>query len=123
MILFLAADLLWASRIKGTADALGLPCRPARNPEMLDARLAESPVAACILDLEAPDAAFAILERLRGETAGERERAVRILAFGPHVRKDLFQQALAAGADEVLPRSLFDRDLAAILQRLAAPPA
>ena len=37
----------------------------------------------------------------------------RIVAFGPHVDDELLQQARAAGADSVLPRSQFFRDPAA----------
>lgn len=103
MILYLAADLIWATRIKGVADALGLPCRPARTVEMLDARLADSPVSAVLLDLEKPDEALAMLARLRGPAAGERERAVRVLCWGPHVAKDLLQRARAPGRMRCCP--------------------
>lgn len=118
MILYSAADLLWATRIKSTADSLGVPCRPARDVAMLEARLADSEVRALLVDLEAPGRGLELIARLRGAAAGERERAVRIMAFGPHVAKELFQQARDAGADDVLPRGAFDRNLPDILVNL-----
>lgn len=39
----------------------------------------------------------------------------RVVAFGPHVDTELFEQAAADGADVVLPRSRFFRDPAAAL--------
>lgn len=42
MILYFAADLLWASKIKLTADAIGIVCRPVRSVSMLEARLADT---------------------------------------------------------------------------------
>ncbi len=119
MILYLAADLLWASKIKGTADALTLACRPVRSLEMLEERLADSPVAALLVDLDKPEEAMAFIARLRGASASPAERAIRILAFGPHVAKQALQAARDAGADEVLPRGSFDHDMANIMTRLA----
>lgn len=119
MLLYLAADLIWATRIKGTADALGLPCRPVRNPDMLEARLAEGGVSSVLLDLEKAEEAMAMIRRLRGAGASPGERAVTILCWGPHVAKDLMQAARDAGADEVLPRGAFDHHLPEILLRLS----
>jgi hypothetical protein len=39
--------------------------------------------------------------------------AARLVCFGPHVDEDAFAAANAAGADAVLPRSQFFRDVAA----------
>lgn len=123
MILYLAADLIWATKIKSVADSLGLPCRPVRSLEMLEARLGDQPqddpVAALILDLEKPDEALAMIAHVRTSQSGVNDRHIRILAFGPHVLKDLFQKARDAGADEVLPRGAFDRSLPEVLLNLA----
>jgi len=123
MILYLAADLLWATKIKGCADLLGLPCRPVRSLDMLDARLAEqtpeAPVSAVLLDLEKPDEALAMIARLRGPGASDEERRITLLAFGPHVLTDLFQRARDAGADRVLARGALDRTMSDVLRSLA----
>ncbi len=159
MILYLAADLLWASKIKGTADALSIPCRPVRTLEMLEARLGEaagasgngesnerragagigergtagadapgagsagasaagdSSLRAILLDLDKAEEALAMIARVRSE---ERWRGVRVVCFGPHVAKELFQRARDAGADEVMPRGSLDARLDEVLLRLEA---
>lgn len=115
MILYFAADLLWASRIKATADALGLAARPVRTTDMLEARLADSAPAALVVDLDKPDVALALIAAAAGRTP-----KLKIVAWGPHVEKVTLQQARNAGADEVLTRGAFDHNLEEILLRLAA---
>lgn len=117
MILYCAADLLWASKIKGTADALGLPCRPVRNLDMLGARLGDSAVRTLIVDLESEHGLDLIRHLRGGSGAGA---AVRILAFGPHVMVETLQQAKALGADTVMARGGFSARLPQILQELAS---
>lgn len=119
MILYFASDLLWASKIKGVADALGLACRPVRSVQMLEARLQDSEPTSILVDLTTPETAMALISRLRGEGSGAAERGVRILAFGPHVEKQALQDARDAGADEVLPRGALDHHLQEILLNLA----
>lgn len=124
MILYSAADLLWATRIKGTADALSIPCRPARSPEMLRARMADSDVRGLIVDLDAPEVAFELVKLMRGEGDAEGldpEHRVRVVAFGPHVEVELFEKARKSGVDVVLARGAFDRRLAEILRELEGP--
>jgi hypothetical protein len=120
MILYAAADLLWASKIKGTADALGIPCRPVRTPEMLEARLADSQVQALIVDLDKGEDAIGLIQRLRDDRATEAHRAIRVLAFGPHVARELLQSARDAGANDVLTRGAFDHAMEEILVKLHA---
>ncbi len=114
MVLYAAADLLWATRIKATADALAVPCRPARNADMLRARLADSPVRALIVDLEA-EAGLDLIALARAEAGA----TVRIVACGPHVQKARLQAARDAGADEVLTRGAFDHSLPDLLLALS----
>lgn len=120
MLLYFAADLLWATRIKALANDLGISARPVRNLDMLNARLAEGGVRGVVLDLDAPEVALQLLARLKGEGVSEAERAIRVLAWGPHVAKELFQQAREAGADEVMTRGAFDHALPEILARLSS---
>jgi len=143
MILYLAADLLWASKIKATADALGLPCRPVRNMDMLEARLTDSPVKALIVDLDVAEMALAMIGRVKGigpraSGIGEEMKpgsigspdvqrsmpdaaaSIRVLAFGPHIEKNTLQAARDAGADDVLTRGAFDHHMDSVLMKLAA---
>lgn len=121
MILYLAADLIWASKIKATADALGVACRPVRNMEMLEARLADSEVRALVVDLDVAEMALTMVKRVKGdgEAGKEAGRAIRVLAFGPHVVRDALQAARDAGADEVLTRGAFDHNMDDILIALS----
>lgn len=119
-ILYLAADLLWASKIKGTADALGVPARPVRTMDMLEARLADCDVKALLLDLDKPEEAMQMIARLRGDAATDKDKSIRLVAWGPHVAKDLLQQARTAGADEVLTRGAMDHNMQEILLALHA---
>jgi CheY-like chemotaxis protein len=119
MILYLASDLLWATRIKATAEDLGLPARPVRTLDMLKARLADSPVKALICDLEAPELSLELIRHVKAPAEGEKPAAVRVLCFGPHVAKETLQAARDAGADEVLTRGAFDHHLPEVLMSLA----
>src|SRR5438132_1288212 len=65
VILYCAADLLWATRIKATAESLGIAARPCRDTAMVAARLADSDVRGVIVDLEA-GAAMEVIGALRG---------------------------------------------------------
>jgi hypothetical protein len=124
VVLYAAADLIWATRIKATADALGVACRPVRSLAMLEARLADSTIGALIVDLEAGGLAFTLMGRVMGgESAGKpgKEGGIRVLAFGPHVAVDAMDRARAAGADAVLARGAFDRRLPEILRELGTP--
>lgn len=113
MILYHAADLLWASKIKTTSDQIGIAARPVRTVEMLTARLADSPVRALLVDLDAEAVALALLD-----CVGDRSD-VRKLAYGPHVQGDAFLRAKAAGA-EVTSRGRLNASLEATLRELAS---
>lgn len=132
MVIYCAADLLWSTRIKSTADAIQVPCRPVRDLGMLRARLADSDVRGLIVDLETGDTGLLLIRALRGTGAppdqgeipdGGLDPAgkVRVLAFGPHVGVEMFDAARAAGADRVMARGAFDRGLVELLKELEGP--
>lgn len=116
MILYHAADLIWATKIKTVAEASGFAARPVRSVEMLDARLADSPVRALMVDLEAPDVALALLRRVREQ---RNDGSIRTLAFGPHVAAEWFDRARASGADLVMARGALNARMPMILKDLA----
>jgi hypothetical protein len=119
MILYHSADLFWATRIKGTADGLGIPACPVRTIDMLEARLADSTIKAMVVDLDAPEIAVLLINRLRCPNATPTERGIVILAYGPHVAVDAFEAARKAGADWVLARGAFARNLPDWLRALS----
>jgi DNA-binding response OmpR family regulator len=110
MILYAAADLIWASKIKATADALGINTRPVRSPEMLDARFADSNPTALLVDLDKGEDALALIRHAR-----EKSPAIWIIAWGPHVETALLSAARMAGADDVLTRGAMEKRLVELL--------
>jgi len=120
LILYAAADLIWASRIKAVADALKVPCRPARTREMLEARLGDCHVKALLVDLDKGDEAIDLITFLRGPEADDRRRGIAVVAWGPHIDHQLLKRAGEAGADTVMTRGAFDRELERLLLALDA---
>ena len=118
MLVYLAADLIRATKIKSTADALQVPCRPVRSVQMLEDRLGDSDVRAALLDLQA-DAIWDMLNRLRTPDTSPAALDVRVLCFGPHVDIAAMDRARQGGATEVLPRGAFERQLPDLLVKLS----
>ncbi|VAX39899.1 hypothetical protein MNBD_PLANCTO03-2128 [hydrothermal vent metagenome] len=114
MILYLCADLLWATRVKSSAEDLGISARPVRTLEMLEARLADSDVRGLIVDLEAGPVGIELIGRVAGDAA------IPVVAFGPHVAEAALEAAREAGADRVLARGAFANGLGGILRELEA---
>lgn len=120
MILYAAADLIWATKIKGVADGLGVACRPARDLAMLEARLSDCHVSAFLVDLDKGQEALGLIRRAKAGSGEAGNAKVRVIAWGPHVQKDLLQAARDAGADEVMTRGAFDHSLPDLLLKLSA---
>ncbi|HYE02164.1 MAG TPA: hypothetical protein VD963_02895, partial [Phycisphaerales bacterium] len=117
-VLYCAADLVWASRIKATAEAVGVAARPVRSAEMLAARMADTRVGGLIVDLEAFELGIALIGHLR--SAGGPAAGARVVAFGPHVEVDRLEAARRAGADVVMTRGAFSGRLGEVLSGLAS---
>jgi CheY-like chemotaxis protein len=99
----LSDDLIFNSRITGTARDLGLWMVPARSAEVL-AKMAEQRAPRCVIvDLANPGLDLpALMQRLAASTA-----APRVVAYGSHVDTATLKAARDAGCDPVLPRSKF----------------
>ena len=107
------SDMLFASKIRGTAEHLNVSVDFARTEAgLFDYAKTEVP-SLIILDLHDTRLdPFALAARLKSD---ERLRAVPIVAFFSHVETELRRKALAAGVEHVLPRSVFTQRLADIL--------
>lgn len=107
------SDMLFASKIRGTAEHLNVTVDFARTEAgLFDYAKAEVP-SLIILDLHDTRLdPFGLAARLK---ADERLRAVPVVAFFSHVETELQRRALEAGVEHVLPRSVFTRRLAEIL--------
>ena len=116
--LMLCDDLIFASKVTGTARAAGLTVAVARSLPRFAELLAESAPAGVLLDLHHDGLDLpALLASLR-----ERCPAVpRVTAFGSHVDAGRLKAAREAGCDLVLPRSQFVKLLEADLPVWLSP--
>jgi CheY-like chemotaxis protein len=106
--LLLCDDLIFTSRITGTARALGLTVKAARTAEQV-VEMARQQAPTCVLvDLGNPGLDLGALLRQLGEVC---RPPPRVVAYGSHVDTDTLRAARAAGCDPVLPRSKFVEEL------------
>jgi DNA-binding NarL/FixJ family response regulator len=116
--LLLSDDLMFTSRITGTARGLGLEVRQIRALDRLIEAAKEVGARCLILDLAFPGLDLADLMRQLGEL----EATPRVVAYGSHVDAASLQAARAAGCQPTLPRSKFVEDLARDLPHWLAGP-
>ena len=108
-VVALMDDLFFQMKLAETAKQLGVEVKVATNGEALMGLLASEPKL-IIVDLNARSRPIEAIEKLR-----QASKDVRVVGFLSHVQTELAAQAQAAGCDEVLPRSSFTQNLAAIL--------
>lgn len=120
-VLAAVEDLLFKSKISGTADQLGVEAKFPRSPKKLLDSLAESPPDLLILDLNS--ARFEPLQLLQTVKSDKNLGGVPTVGFLSHVQKDLAVAAREAGCDRILARSAFTRNLPEILASGAHPDA
>ena len=112
-ILAAVDDMFFAAKIRATAEALGVSIKFHRRLEGLVSAAGEELPDLIVVDLH--NEKLNPIELARALKANERANAIPLLGFFSHVQTDLQQAALAAGYDQVIPRSVFSRDLAKIL--------
>jgi CheY-like chemotaxis protein len=106
-------DLFFASKIRGTAEQLGVTVSfPRRADALMEAALRAQP-ALIICDLHATR--IDLIELAKLLKADERLRSIPLLGFFSHVQTELQHQAEQAGFDRVIPRSAFTKHLPDIL--------
>ena len=106
-------DLFFASKIRGTAEQLGVAVKFARNVDALMEAARPGPPSLIICDLHSqkvdPN------ELAKHLKADEQLRSIPLLGFFSHVQTELQRQAEEAGFDRVIPRSAFTKHLSEIL--------
>ena len=112
-IIAAVSDMFFASKIRATAEALGVNIKFHRRLEDLVDAAGEQRTDLILADLH--NEKIDPLELARTLKANESLKAIPLLGFFSHVETDLQRQALEAGYDQVIPRSVFARDLALIL--------
>ncbi|MBV9123000.1 MAG: response regulator [Planctomycetes bacterium] len=110
--LLLSDDLMFTSRITGTARSLGLTLKTARSAEALENLARQHPPVCIIVDLANPGLNLQDLLPRLAEVCPVRPRVV---AYGSHVDAAGLRAARQAGCDVVLPRSKFVEDLPSAL--------
>jgi DNA-binding NarL/FixJ family response regulator len=108
-VVALMDDLFFQMKLAETAKHLGVEVKVAANSDALLALLEPAPKL-IIVDLNARSQPIQAIQRVRAEKNG-----VRVIGFLSHVQTELATQAQAAGCDEVMPRSKFTQNLAAIV--------
>lgn len=115
LVLALIADLMAATRIGDAARMLGYGFVQIDAPAALPALLQRARPAMVVLDLaEGRYAASDVLAAL----AAAFNQPPPVLAFYPHVRRELGQSGREAGIEVVVPRSRFMNDLPALLRQM-----
>ena len=108
-VVALMDDLFFQMKLAETAKQLGVEVKVATNGEALMGLMASEPKLV-IVDLNSRSQPIEAIEQLRLT-----RKDVRVVGFLSHLQTRLAAQAQAAGCDEVLPRSSFTQNLAAIL--------
>ena len=103
-------DLFFQMKVAETAKQLGVEFKAATTGEALLTML-DPPTKLVIIDLNARGSPVATIEHLRAT-----HKEMCVVAFLSHVQTELAAMARAAGCTDILPRSLFARNLAAILE-------
>jgi CheY-like chemotaxis protein len=108
-VVALVDDLFFQMKLAETAKQLGVEVKVAATGDAL-LNLLQSAPQLVIVDLNARSQPLQAVEKLR-----QTNKDIRVVGFLSHVQTQLAAQAQAAGCNEVLPRSSFTQNLAAIL--------
>ena len=114
MILAVLDDLLFTSKIKTTANQLGVSVQFARSADGALAEMKKSAPSLVILDLNNPRTnPLAIVAGMKEDPS---LASVKTVGYASHVQVDVINAARTAGVDDVMARSAFTANLAQILQ-------
>ena len=114
-VVVLVTDLIFATKIRSTAEEVGVGasrCRVVSCLGELSEVLSQSSPSLVVIDLNAScaDVVAAV------EVAKAHRGPKRVVAYGSHVEAEVMRRAEAAGADIVWPRSKFSFELPRLLE-------
>jgi CheY-like chemotaxis protein len=115
--LLLSRDLIFTSKVTGTARALGHRVLVAGNASLASAMIEQWHPRVVFVDLAAGDLVAGPALMAYQKLAGPETPFV---AFGSHVETEALAAARAAGCDPVLPRSRFSAELPDLIRRYFA---
>lgn len=113
IVISVVDDMFFASKIRAVAEAVGADISFPRSQEAIVSKARETKPRLILVDLH--NQRIDPLALARELKADEDLRGIRLLGFFSHIQTELQQNALAAGFDQVIPRSVFARDLSSIL--------
>jgi CheY-like chemotaxis protein len=102
--LLLSDDMIFSSRITGTAQALGLEIKAVKSVSDLTSQARQRAPSCLVLDLSHPGLR---VDELIREVKTFCSPMPRLVAYGSHVDAATLRAAREAGCDVVLPRSQF----------------
>jgi PleD family two-component response regulator len=112
-IIAVVDDMFFVSKIRAVAEAVGVEISFPRSQEALLQKARETKPRLIVVDLHNRKIdANALANELKSH---EELCDIRLLGFFSHVQTELQRNAIAAGFGEVIPRSVFARDLEKIL--------
>ena len=106
-------DMFFASKIRAVAEAAGVEISFPRSQEAVVSKARETKPGLIVVDLH--NQRIDPVALARELKADEELRAIQLLGFFSHVQTELQRNALSAGFDRVIPRSVFARDLPELL--------
>lgn len=107
------ADMLFASRVRGVAGALGVKVRVVGRLAGLAAAVRDTGASLVLVDLELSSGRGP--EAVRAIRSEPEMNDVRVVAFSSHGNTAAIEAGRTAGADRVLARSAFVQQLPALL--------
>ncbi len=113
-ILAVLDDIFFASKIRGAGEQVGAQIQFVKSIDAAIDKARDETPALVIVDLNA--GCCDAMELARTFKGDDNLKAIPLLGFFSHVQTELQQAALAAGFDQVIPRSAFTKNLAAVLQ-------
>jgi hypothetical protein len=117
--LLISRDLIFTTKVKGTAAALGYRLQVAGEPSLIRSFIVTSRPRVVFVDLTAGElvapGALSVYLKLAGPD-------VWFVAFGPHVEAEALAAAKAAGCHAVLTRSKFSAELPELIRHYFGRP-
>ena len=106
-------DMFFVSTIRAVAEAVGKEISFPRSQEAVVSKARETKPSLIVVDLH--NQRIDPIGLARALKSDEELREIRLLGFFSHVETQLRRNALEAGFDDVIPRSVFARDLEGLL--------
>ena len=113
IVISVVDDMFFASKIRAVAEAAGVEISFPRSQEAVISKARETKPGLIVVDLHNQRIdPIALAQELKADAE---LRTIKLLGFFSHVQTELQRNAVAAGFDQVIPRSVFSRDLPKLL--------